>query len=355
MSNIDVPLSVLDLAPVVAGSNPAEALNNTLLLAREVEQLGYQRFWVAEHHSMPGVASSAPAVLIAHIASVTERIRVGSGGVMLPNHAPLVIAEQFGMLEALHPGRIDLGLGRAPGTDLATTRALRRNVPSGGADDFPIQLSELIGFFEGSFPEGHPYRSVMAVPAAGYRPPIWILGSSDYGAELAGRLGLPFSFAHHFAPATTVVALERYREAFHPSAVLDEPRAMLTVSALLADTDDQAEWLAGPTRLNVLRIRTNRRGPLPSPEEAANYPYSAEELEAVHSWTGSHLVGSPATVTPRLEELLARTGADELMVTTSTHALSDRLRSFELLARLAGLPGAHPRHGTQLPRAIAAD
>ncbi len=229
----ELPLSVLDLAPVGRGSTPADALRNSIALVQETERLGYHRHWVAEHHNMPGIASSSPAVLLAHLASVTSTIRLGSGGVMLPNHSALTVAEQFGMLEALHPGRIDLGIGRAPGTDQLTASALRRGPELLGADDFPEQMTELIGYFEGALPEGHRYERITAVPARGYKPALWLLGSSTYGASAAAVLGLPFSFAYHFAPAMLDDALEIYRRNFRPSADLDAPYVMLGVSAAL--------------------------------------------------------------------------------------------------------------------------
>src|SRR5947209_4433885 len=224
----DVPFSVLDLAPVPAGASAGTALRNSIELARRVEQLGYTRYWVAEHHNMPGIASSAPAVLIGHIAQATRHIRVGSGGVMLPNHAPLVVAEQFGMLEAFHPGRIDLGIGRAPGTDQLTASALRRT-PEISADGFPQDLGELIAFFHGTFPEHHPYARITAVPARDNVPELWLLGSSGYSAQVAGMLGLPFSFAHHFSAANTLPAIALYRRYFRPSAYLQEPYVMVAV------------------------------------------------------------------------------------------------------------------------------
>ena len=248
VNQLGVPLSVLDLAPVGQGSSPAEALRHSLRLAGEVERLGYHRYWVAEHHNMPGIASSSPAVLLAHVASATSTIRIGSGGVMLPNHAPLVVAEQFGMLEALHPGRVDLGIGRAPGTDQVTARALRRTANPFTEEEFPEQLSELLGFFDGGFPDHHPYRNVTAVPGLGYRPALWLLGSSDYSAHAAGVLGLPFSFAHHFAAANTMPALAAYRASFRPSEDLARPYAMLGVAVVCAETDEEASWLAGPER-----------------------------------------------------------------------------------------------------------
>lgn len=330
------PLSVLDLAPVSSGASVSAALEASIALASRAESLGYRRFWVAEHHNMPAVASSAPAVLLAHVAAATQTIRVGSGGVMLPNHAPLAIAEQFGMLEALHPGRVDLGLGRAPGTDLATMRALRRSVPSGGSDDFPRQIEELFGFFGAGFPPGHPYAAITAVPAAGNAPDIWILGSSDYGAQLAAALGLPFAFAYHFAPDNLLRALDLYRSGFRPSARRSAPEVIVTVSVLAAPSDEEAEWLAGPARLNVLRIRTNRRAPLSSPEEAAAYPYTDAERLAIRQWTATHVVGAPGTVAEELARIAKVTAADELMISTSAHDPAHRRRSLALVAEAAG-------------------
>jgi luciferase family oxidoreductase group 1 len=341
-SPIAVPVSVLDLAPVGSGSTAADALRASLDLVRIAERLGYHRYWVAEHHNMPGIASSAPAVLLAHLASVTERIRLGSGGVMLPNHAPLVIAEQFGMLEALHPGRIDLGIGRAPGTDPRTAAALRRSIGGLQEPDLPALLGELSGFFNGTFPADHPYRGITAVPALGNQPAIWLLGSSDYSARLAGLLGLPFSFAHHFAAANTLPALDVYRASFRPSAVLDEPYVMLGVAVLCADTHDRAAYLAKPADLSFLRLRTGRPGPFPTPEEAAAFHPTPAEKEALRSWSSSRIVGDPSEVRAALDELLVHTGADELMVTTMAHGPADRQHSYELLAELAGLPGSEP-------------
>jgi luciferase family oxidoreductase group 1 len=318
-------LSVLDLAPVATGSSVADALRNSLELARQAERLGYLRHWVAEHHNMPGIASSAPAVLIAHLAGVTSTIRVGSGGVMLPNHQPLVVAEQFGMLEALHPGRIDLGIGRAPGTDQITAYALRRAAdPS--ADDLPQQLAELLAFFSGTFPH------ITAVPGVGHTPEIWLLGSSDFSARLAAQLGLPFSFAHHFMPQNTLAALEIYRRYFQPSQTLREPYTMIGVAVVCADSDEHARWLHGPAKLSFLRLRSGRPSTLPSPEEAAAYQYAPSERDFIDSWTATHIVGSPTTVQERLLELQQRTGVDELMLTTNVHDHTDRLGSYQLIA-----------------------
>ncbi len=332
-----IPLSVLDLAPVVQGSSPAEALRNSLDLAQAVERLGYQRFWVAEHHNMPGIASSSPAVLLAHVASVTSKIRVGSGGVMLPNHAPLAVVEQFGMLEALHPGRVDLGIGRAPGTDALTARALRRSGASHAADDFPEQLVELYGFFRGEFPEGHPYRDVQATPGLGYEPALWLLGSSDYSARASGQLGLPFSFAYHFAADGVMQALAAYRAAFRPVDRLAEPYAMLGVTVVCAESDEHAKWLAAPGALAILRLRSGRPGRYPTPEEAAEYQFTPAEKEFVKSFTASHVVGSPDTVRRGLQAIVDRTGADELMLSTMVSDHAERVRSFELIAEVMDL------------------
>lgn len=342
-SPIGAALSVLDLAPVAAGATPAEALARSVELAALAERLGYRRFWVAEHHGMPGVASSAPAVLLAHAACATSTIRIGSGGVMLPNHAPLAVAEQFGMLEALHPGRVDLGLGRAPGTDHLTAGALRRRARGSTAEEFPAQLAELLAFFDGTFPDDHPYRAINPVPARGYRPALWLLGSSQFGAVLAGAMGLPYCFAHHFAPAETDTAVAAYRASFQPSSTLAAPQLMVGVAVLCAPSDEEAEYLAGASRLSTLRLRTGRPGPLPTPEEAAAHPWTIEERQAVATWTAGHVVGGPARVRQRLEALLERTGASELIVTTAAHDPAHRRRSLTLLAEATGLaPGPAP-------------
>jgi luciferase family oxidoreductase group 1 len=325
------PLSVLDLAPVGRGSTPADALANSLRLAQAAERLGYHRLWVAEHHNMPGIASSQPAVLIAHLAAGTSTIRLGSGGVMLPNHSSLVVAEQFGMLEALHPGRIDLGLGRAPGTDGITAVALRRSRDISG-EDFPRQVAELLAYFHDDWPAEHPFAKIHAVPARGYQPALWLLGSSDFGAVMAGQMGLPYSFAHHFAGDNTMSAVAAYRANFRPSAVLERPYLMLGVNVLCAPTADEADYLAGSGRLAILRLRQGRPDVYPTPEEAAEYSFTPTEKEVVRGWTANHVVGAPATVRAGLEDLVARTGADELMLTTMAHDPAARIRSFELVA-----------------------
>jgi luciferase family oxidoreductase group 1 len=329
-----VPLSVLDLATVASGSDPSQALADTTQLARAAERLGYRRFWVAEHHGMPAVASSSPPVLIAHLAANTSSIRVGSGGVMLPNHAPLVVAEQFSTLEALHPGRIDLGLGRAPGTDQLTARALRRDADL-GAERFPDDVVELYQYMAaGPGPEPRP----SAVPGRGYLPQIWLLGSSLYSAQLAAQLGLPFAFAYHFSPGPLDGAVEAYRSGFRPSPVLDEPHLMVAVSAICAAEDEQARWLSGAAALSTLLLHTNRLRPMPSPEEAASYPWTPEERAHVDQIMSTHVIGSPESVRAGLDALAERTGADELIVSTRLHSFEDRLRSLELIAALAGDP-----------------
>jgi luciferase family oxidoreductase group 1 len=331
---ITVPLSILDLAPVSSKSDTTEALRNTTELARSAEQWGYRRFWVAEHHNMPAIASSSPAVLLAHLAASTSTIRVGSGGVMLPNHAPLVVAEQFGTLESLHPGRIDLGVGRAPGTDQRTALALRRSVAGLSAEDFPNELADLIGMLAGD-----PNR-LRAVPTAAGLPQLWLLGSSDFSAHLAGQLGLPFSFAHHFSAGNTEPALAVYRSHFQPSQWLDAPYAMVAVNAACADTDDYAEYLAKPGWLSFLRLRTGSPIPLPTPQEAQRYEFSPAEQAFVESRKQGQALGSPDTVRGQLTDLLGRTGADELMITNQIYDLTDRLRSYELIAALSQQPAA---------------
>ncbi|MZF86743.1 LLM class flavin-dependent oxidoreductase [Streptomyces sp. SID5643] len=358
-----VPLSVLDLVTVGAGRTASDALRTSVALARLAEHRGFHRYWVAEHHSMPGVASSSPAVILAHLAAHTDRIRLGSGGVMLPNHAPLVIAEQFGTLEAMAPGRIDLGLGRAPGTDGATAAALRRTeLPQAlgsaraggtpvhsGADDFPQQLAELTRFLDDDFPDGHPYRRIHAVPGpvqatspggvqSPHRPPVWLLGSSGFSARLAGTLGLPFAFAHHFSAQNTVPALDLYRESFRPSAVLDEPYALIGVSALAADEEKEARRQVLAAALSMVRLRTGRPGLVPSPEEAEAYEFSPMERDFVDSWNANVIHGTPDEVRSGLDGLAKRTGADELMITANAHGGDVRLRSYELIADAYGLP-----------------
>ncbi len=334
-SPADTKLSVLDLAPVTEGSDPAAALAASTELVRAAERLGYHRHWVAEHHNMTGIASSAPAVIIAHLAANSERIRVGSGGVMLPNHQPLVVAEQFGTLESLNPGRIDLGIGRAPGTDQVTAAALRRGVDPLSDEDLPRQLGELLGFFTGEWPSGHPYQSITAVPGEGAMPEIWLLGSSGYTAQVAGMLGMPYSFAHHFSAGNTEAAVELYRARFEPSVYLDQPRVMIGVGVICAETDEQARWLAGPSRLAFARLRSGQPGRFPSPEEAASHDFTPDEETVVSSIAKGHIFGSPETVKAGLRDLIERTGADELIISTMVFDPEDRLRSYELIADIA--------------------
>jgi luciferase family oxidoreductase group 1 len=324
-----IPLSVLELAPVTAGADTAQALQYTTELARRVEELGYRRIWVAEHHNIPAIASSSPAVLIAHLAAVTSTIRVGSGGVMLPNHAPLVVAEQFGTLASLHPGRIDLGVGRAPGTDQRTALALRRTPDGLSAENFPSEFADVVRMLAGD-----PSR-LKAVPAPAELPEIWLLGSSGFSAQLAGELGLPFSFAHHFSAANTEPALELYRRSFRPSQWLDEPHTMVAVNAVCADTDERAELLARPGWLAFLRLRMGRPIALPTIEDAAAYEFTEPELEFVAQRRVGQALGSPQTVQAQLAALIERTGADELMLTNQVYGIKDRMRSYELIAELA--------------------
>ncbi|MCO5992437.1 LLM class flavin-dependent oxidoreductase [Actinoallomurus rhizosphaericola] len=323
----ELPLSVLDLVPVSSDTTPGAALRASIDLAKAVERLGYHRLWVAEHHNMPGIASSSPPVLIAHLAEATSTLRVGSGGVMLPNHAPLVVAEQFGMLEALHPGRIDLGIGRAPGTDQATAYALRRSADL-NVEDFPRHLAELRAFLSGSS------LGIRAVPTGENPPEVWLLGSSGYSAQLAGALGLPFAFAHHFSARFTEPALELYRSTFQPSETLSRPHAMVTAAVVCADTDEEAERLAAPMGLSMLRLRTGKPGPLPTPEEAQAYPYTPQEREAIGTITESHVIGGPETVRKGLLDLIDRTQPDELMISTNVGDPAARLRSYELVKEI---------------------
>ncbi|HVV81591.1 MAG TPA: LLM class flavin-dependent oxidoreductase [Kofleriaceae bacterium] len=329
-----IPLSVLDLVPIRRGGSAGEALAESVELARHVEGLGFRRYWFAEHHGMPGIASSAPAVIIGHVAAATSTIRVGAGGVMLPNHAPLAIAEQFGTLEALFPGRIDLGIGRAPGTDLVTAAALRRSGRAG--DDLGELLGELWAFFRGRFPAGHPHEAIHAVPAVGHEPPIWILGSSDYGARLAARLGLPFAFAHHFSQRNTLPALALYREGFLPSAAAPAPHAMIGAIVVVADTDEEAHRLALPSALAFLNLRRGRPGLYPTVEDAEAYPWTPDERAFAESWLAANVVGGPASVRAQLGALLAATRVDELMVLCAVPDPEARRRSYTLLRELHG-------------------
>jgi luciferase family oxidoreductase group 1 len=323
------PLSVLDLAPIVEGATPREALGNSLDLAQHVERWGYNRFWLAEHHNAIGIASAATAVVIAHVAAGTRTIRVGAGGVMLPNHAPIVIAEQFGTLEALHPGRIDLGLGRAPGTDQLTIHALRRDPTS--ADTFPQDVVELQRFLA----DAQPGQLVRATPGAGSRVPLWILGSSLFGAQLAAMLGLPYAFASHFAPDALLPALELYRSRFEPSEQLQQPYAMVGANAIVADDDATARTLFTSVQQSFANILRNRRGQLPPPIDDIESYWTPPEKERASAMLRRSYVGSPETVRAALDEFVAETNADELIVAAAIHDHTARLRSYELLAQLA--------------------
>ena len=323
-------LSVLDLSPITEGGSPAESMRNSLDLARRAEALGYRRYWVAEHHNIPGIASAATAVVIAHIAGGTSTIRVGAGGIMLPNHAPLVIAEQFGTLDALHPGRIDLGLGRAPGTDQRTAFALRRNL-HGDPDDFPSDVVELQGYFRGGPGDGeHGGPHVQAIPGRGQNVPIWILGSSLYGAQLAGLLGLPYAFASHFAPAALMPALDAYRRSFRPSEQLSAPYAMAGFNVFAATTDEEARRLRTSARKSTLWLRRGRPRPLPPPDDELEDRLSASERSMLDEQGACSAVGSPAAVGEQMERFAARTGVDELMISSQIFDHDARVRSFEI-------------------------
>ena len=327
--------SLLDLAPVPEGSTTAEALRNTVALAQTAEAAGYHRYWLAEHHNMPGIASAATAVLIRHVAGATRTMRIGAGGIMLPNHAPLVVAEQFGTLATLYPGRIDLGLGRAPGTDMPTARALRRHMAP--EDSFPRDVQELIGYLA-SGPEDAPVR---AIPGLGTQVPVWILGSSLYGAQLAAALGLPYAFASHFAPAMLDQALAIYRAQFRPSETLDRPYAMVAAGVCVADSDAEAQYLHSSQQLAFARLRSGKPGKLPRPVRDIEAEVPPAILEGVKQALSVSAVGSPETVRRRLDSIIARHRPDEVIVTGMIHDPEARRRSFEMAAEvLHGLTGA---------------
>jgi luciferase family oxidoreductase group 1 len=335
-----LPLSVLDLSPVSSGSGGTEAIARTLALARRADQLGYSRYWLAEHHNMSSVVSSAPEVLLAALATQTRHIRLGSGGIMLPNHSPLKVAEAFRTLEALAPGRVDLGLGRAPGTDALTALALRRSREAVYADSFDEQLSELRAYGgQEAWPDGHPFAAISASPSDVPLPPILLLGSSGHSARVAARLGLGFAFAYHFSAAAAADAMQAYREGFQPVGELAAPHAILTVAAVAAPSTEEADYLAGTLDLMMLNIRQNRRAPLPSPAEAAAYAYSPSERAFVAGMRQTQAIGTPAQVRGQLEALAGEFGADELMITTNLHGFEERQRSYELIAREFGLAG----------------
>jgi luciferase family oxidoreductase group 1 len=322
-----IPFSVLDLSPIVEGGDARQALRNTLDLARHAERWGYDRFWLAEHHNIPAVASAATSIVIAHVAAGTSTIRVGAGGIMLPNHSPLVIAEQFGTLESLFPGRIDLGLGRAPGTDQATSRALRRTLAT-DVDAFPLDVVELLNYFRAPA-EG---QVVRAIPGAGLKVPVWILGSSLFGAHLAAELGLPFAFAAHFAPALMMEAIATYRARFRPSQDLLEPRVMLGINVVAAETDEEARRLFTSVQQSFVNLRRGRLGPLPPPVDDVGRLFSPMELLELQALLSAAVVGSPATVHEGLREFIDRTAADELIIVAQIYDHAARLRSYEITA-----------------------
>jgi luciferase family oxidoreductase group 1 len=333
-----IPLSVLDLSPVTTATPGSVALRNSLDLARLADRLGYTRYWVAEHHNLANIASSAPEIMIGQIAAVTSQIRVGSGGVMLPNHAPLMVADRFKVLAALFPDRIDLGLGRAPGTDQVTSYALRARQDPRQGDDFLERFQELLLLERGGYPEGHPFRNVRAVPADVALPPIWLLGSSGYSAELAAAVGLGYSFAHHFADYDAASAMLTYREHFKPSAALAEPYAILGTAVIAADTDEEAGRIASSAELHFVRRAKGEYAPLASPEEAAAYPYAPIDRARIGQLRTRLVVGGPDTVKARLLALAESTKADELMITTMVYDHAARRHSYEILARVFELP-----------------
>ncbi|AJP49176.1 hypothetical protein PG1C_13535 [Rugosibacter aromaticivorans] len=327
-----IPFSVLDLSPIVTGGTAVQSLSNTLDLARHAERLGYHRYWLAEHHGIPGIASAATAVVIGHVAAGTRSIRVGAGGIMLPNHAPLVIAEQFGTLETLFPGRIDLGLGRAPGSDQATARALRRNLAA-DENQFPRDVVELMTYFAAA----RPGQLVRAIPGEGLAVPVWILGSSLFGATLAAALGLPFAFASHFAPMQMQQALEIYRTQFRPSAQLEKPYVMLGYSVFAAETDTQAQFLASSMQQAILNLRRGHPSTLPPPVDDFLGALAPSEKAMLEQTLSCSAIGSPDAVRTALADFIAQTGADELMITCQIFDHAARLRSYEIAAEARGV------------------
>jgi luciferase family oxidoreductase group 1 len=322
-----IPFSILDLSQIGEGGTATEALQNSARMAQKAEALGYQRYWLAEHHGMPGTASAATAIVIAHVGQATSTIRIGSGGIMLPNHSPLVIAEQFGTLEALFPGRVDLGIGRAPGTDMMTARALRRNLDS-GVDSFPNDIMELQNYLGAPF-EG---QRILCVPGVNSKVPIWLLGSSLYSAQLAAALGLPYAFASHFAPDHLYEAIRLYRSQFRPSEALAKPYVMVGVMGVAADTDDQAHYLFTSMQQAFAALRRNDRRPFPKPQ--AGLQLSSEEQGMVDHMLRFAMVGAKATIEARLKSFLYQTGADELIISMPIHDIEARLRSVEIFAEV---------------------
>jgi luciferase family oxidoreductase group 1 len=319
-----IPLSVLDLSPVTEGSDPGQSLRNSADLARHTEALGYKRFWMAEHHSMPGIASAATAVALAYVGTQTSTLRIGAGGIMLPNHAPLIIAEQFGTLESLYPGRVDLGLGRAPGTDQAAAYAMRRNLAS-DADQFPSDVAELMAYFKGES------GRVRAIPGEGLDIPIWILGSSLFGAQLAAMLGLPYAFASHFAPQMMMEAIDLYRRRFEPSEQLDKPHVMLGFNAIVADSDEEAELLATSQQQAFVSLRTGKPTKLPPPKRGYADELPLEARAMLRQLLSASAIGSRETVAVKVRDFVERTQPDELIVTAQIYDHAARLRSYDLL------------------------
>lgn len=335
-----IALSILDLAPVGSDFNSGQALRNSIELAQLADQLGYTRYWLAEHHNIPSIAISVPEIMIGLVAHETSRIRVGSGGVMLPNHAPLHVAEAFRTLEALYPGRIDLGIGRAPGTDPVTAYALRRSRERLQADDFPDQLAELLAFDSGAFPDTHPFRTIRPTPRDVQLPPIWLLGSSGgYSAQLAGATGIGFAFAYHINPNANdmVAAFQTYRTHFTPSAQLSAPHSILAIGVLCAETEERAEELATMVDLAYLRRHTGQPAPLPTLAEAKAYPFTEVERAQAQAYRGRQIIGTPQNVRARIEAMVAQSGADEVMALTSIADQAARLRSYELLSEVFAL------------------
>ena len=337
-----LPLSALDLVPLVTGGTSAASLRASGELAKALDRSGYTRLWYAEHHNMPGIATTTPEILIAHVGPLTTRIRLGAGGVMLPNHAPLKVAESYRLLEALHPGRIDLGIGRAPGTDQLTALALRRSRKALVADDFLEQLGELMAWGDGEFPPDHPFKAIRAMPDDVRLPPLWLLGSSDYSAKLAAKLGVGFAFAAHFSPDPPDAAMRAYRDGF-TAGPLDAPHAMLALSVFCADTEEAATRMASSMLLSFVQLRSGRPGRMPSPDEALAHELTRDELGIVDFYKRLQIVGTPEQCRARIEEIAARTKADEVMIATHAFEPAARIRSYELLAQAFGIGETSPQ------------
>jgi luciferase family oxidoreductase group 1 len=337
-----LPLSALDLVPLVEGGTSVAALQAAAELAQAVDRFGYTRLWYAEHHNMPGIATTIPEILIAHVGSMTTRIRLGAGGVMLPNHSPLQVAESYKLLEAIYPGRIDLGIGRAPGTDALTALALRRSRKALTADDFLEQLGELIAWGSGTFPPDNPFRAVRAMPDDQPLPPLYLLGSSTDGAGLAAEIGVAFAFAGHFSPDSPEVAMHAYRTGFFPNGMLDKPYAILALSVFCADTDEEAQRMASSMLLSFALLRTGHPGRLPSPEEAMSHVFTPEEQKIVAFFKKLRIVGTPEQVRERIQDIATRSEADEVMIATHAYDPAARIRSYELVAQAFDLPELTP-------------